>query len=204
MITVKTVTDLLDKLYVLGSIERAIQLPHIGTYTVAEHSFRGAVLAWLLCQESWCSNTEITQAVFGFLVHDLPEAWTGDIPYHTKKKYLPDWEEWESEIIEDEILGLAPLKPTKAEKMLKKSIFQHDFNEKAKTIIRLADILEFAHWLIRQYDLGNRHRNLYKCISESITIITTTNPNFLKSRIAQDISQQCANILAEEIAKNEK
>lgn len=66
-----------------GSVERCHTLPHAAGYTNATHSWGVAMLLLQLWPE------DFSRLAAYALSHDVPEAWVGDIPAHTKVR-LPD------------------------------------------------------------------------------------------------------------------
>ena len=66
-----------------GGVERCHGIRHQGSYSVASHSWGVAMLMYLL----W--PADFPRLVLYCLVHDVPEAWVGDIPA-TTKKYCPE------------------------------------------------------------------------------------------------------------------
>lgn len=57
-----------------GKVERCHTIPHVGSYSVAAHSWGAA----MLLREFW--PEEFPHLVGFMLSHDVPEAWIGDLP----------------------------------------------------------------------------------------------------------------------------
>jgi 5'-deoxynucleotidase YfbR-like HD superfamily hydrolase len=80
------VVDLLN----LSHVPRWSVVPLLRPQSVAEHSFRVAVIAMELMDAAGIPLTVRLGEVLGWaLIHDGPEAETGDIPYNIKK-YMPN------------------------------------------------------------------------------------------------------------------
>lgn len=62
-----------------GAVERCHTVPHHGSYNNAAHSWGVAMLMRLLWPE------DFERLVIYCLSHDIPEAWTGDIPAPMKR-----------------------------------------------------------------------------------------------------------------------
>jgi putative hydrolase of HD superfamily len=116
-----------------------------GNESVAEHSFRVALIAYMLAKNEEKSDTE--KVVLMSLFHDLHEARTGDHNYVNKRYVTVD----DDKAVRDLAQGLPG-----GEEIV--SLF-HEFNSRETLEARLsqdADQLDFILELKRQQDLGNR------------------------------------------------
>ncbi|UCG99955.1 MAG: HD domain-containing protein [Deltaproteobacteria bacterium] len=116
-----------------------------GNESVAEHSFRVALIAYMLAKNEVKSDTE--KVVLMSLFHDLHEARTGDHNYVNKRYVTVD----DDKAVRDLAQGLPG-----GEEIV--SLF-HEFNSRETLEARLsqdADQLDFILELKRQQDLGNR------------------------------------------------
>jgi putative hydrolase of HD superfamily len=116
-----------------------------GRESVADHSFRVAVIAYLLAENEQKSDTK--KVVLMSLFHDLHEARTGDQNYVNKRYVTVD----EDKAVRDLAQGL-PF----GEEIVS---LTHEFNSRETLEARLshdADQLDFILELKRQKDLGNR------------------------------------------------
>ncbi len=116
-----------------------------GNESVAEHSFRVAIIAYLLAKNE--PEADIWKTVLMGLFHDLPEARTGDHNY--VNKWYADTDEQKA--INDQTQNL-PFGEEIASML-------DEFNSGNTLEARLsqdADQLDFILELKRQYDLGNK------------------------------------------------
>ena len=116
-----------------------------GSESVAEHSFRVALIAYTLAKNEQKSDTK--KIVLMSLFHDLHEARTGDHNYVNKRYVTVD----EDKAVRDLAQGLPG-----GEEIV--SLF-HEFNSRETLEARLshdADQLDFILELKRQQDLGNK------------------------------------------------
>jgi len=116
-----------------------------GNESVAEHSFRVALIAYMLAKNEEKSDTE--KVVLMSLFHDLHEARTGDHNYVNKRYVTVD----DDKAVRDLAQGLPG-----GEEIV--SLF-HEFNSRETLEARLsqdADQLDFILELKRQQELGNR------------------------------------------------
>ena len=118
---------IMNDLLALCHVPRWVIVPHIGSQSVAEHSFRVTIILLELCRRLDVSLD--FNDIMWALVHDGPEAWTGDIPgpfktdgcdanvapwWHSTEKLMPD---------------------------------------KTKSLIKIADLIEGSSW-IGQWGVG--------------------------------------------------
>lgn len=91
----------MNDLLALCHVPRWVIVPHIGTQSVAEHTFRVAVIYLELCLRL-DRKVETTDLIWA-IVHDGPEAWTGDIsgPFKTlgcDDKVAPWWHDYRARV----------------------------------------------------------------------------------------------------------
>lgn len=80
----RRLTDLLN----LSNVPRWVIVPHSKPQTVADHTFRVAVIAMELCDR--LVHTPSNRFLRYILMHDAPESRTGDIPTPTKAEIGAD------------------------------------------------------------------------------------------------------------------
>ncbi len=118
--------------------------------SVAEHSFRTAIIAYILACERGEENPE--KIAFQALVHDVSESRLLD-KHRASQHYLPKNRETEKKIIEDQ----AALLPDKT-----RTRFLELFAEK-NPLVKEADVLEFLLQAKEYEDAGFKHaKTLYK------------------------------------------
>lgn len=69
----------------LQAVKRWHMIETTRIQTLAEHTANVALLAWVIALTSPGGFFQASSVVTGALVHDTPEAFTGDIPSHTKR-----------------------------------------------------------------------------------------------------------------------
>lgn len=120
-----------------GRVERCHGLPHNGSYNNAAHSWGVAMLMLQLWPDSFPRLAAVC------LAHDVPEAWTGDIPSPTIRFAPPGFKkaiaEMEVRLLED--LGLPN---------------EHDLTGEDYAKVKACDRLELYLWCREQVDMGNR------------------------------------------------
>lgn len=119
-----------------GAVERCHTVQHLGTYSVAEHSWGVAVLMLALWPE------DFPRLASYCLVHDIPEAWVGDMPAPVKR--VPELK--------------AALQAVES-KVLTRLNLPDDSKLGAgdKEKLWACDKLELYFWALEQRWMGNRH-----------------------------------------------
>jgi putative hydrolase of HD superfamily len=140
------IVNFLFEVGILKKIPRSgYQFLGTGGESVADHTFRVAVIAYLLAKSE--PEADVQKAVLMSLFHDFHEARTGDHNY-VNKRYVT--------VNEDRAINdLAHEIPVGAEI----AALIHEFNSRESLEARLvqdADQLDFILELKRQQDLGNR------------------------------------------------
>lgn len=120
-----------------GGTERCHGIRHYGSYSNAAHSWGVAVIMLVL----W--PADFGRLAVYCIVHDVPEAWVGDIPAPTKK-YCPEIKV-ASARMESQIFTRLSL-PDEAE-----------LNVADKQKLRACDSLELYLWALEQLKGGNQH-----------------------------------------------
>jgi len=141
-----------------------------GSESVADHSFRVAVIAYLLAKRD--PEADVQKAVLMGLFHDLPEARTGDHNYVNKRYVTAN---------EDKAVNDFTHKISVGPEI---SDLIHEFNARQSLEAQLvydADQLDFIFELKRQQDLGNRSASEW--LSYSVKRLTS---NFAK-KLADEI-----------------
>jgi putative hydrolase of HD superfamily len=142
----KNIVNFLFEVGILKKIPRSgYQFLGTGSESIADHSFRVAIIAYLLAQKEPGADTQ--KAVLMSLFHDLPEARTGDHNY-VNKRYVTVNEDRAVEDLAHTISFGGEI-----------SALIHEFNSAQSLEARLvqdADQLDFILELKRQQDLGNR------------------------------------------------
>lgn len=119
-----------------GKVERCHNIPHLGSYTDASHSWGVAMLMWYLWPD------DFARLAIYCLSHDVPEGLVGDVPAPTCR-YVPGLKQGLT-VLETKIshrLGL----PAEAE-----------LNEEDMAKLKACDRLEFWLWAQEQLEMGNR------------------------------------------------
>lgn len=71
----------LNDLLALSTVPRWVIVPHSHPQSVAEHSFRVAVIYMSICGRLDIRGPDVLSAgLLWSLIHDGPESWTGDLP----------------------------------------------------------------------------------------------------------------------------
>lgn len=136
-----------------GKVERCHVIPHQGSYNNAAHSWGVAMLMYQLFPEDY------SRLSIYCLVHDVPEAWVGDIPSPTLR-YAPGIKEALSTIEGNlnRAIGLPG---------------EDELNEGDLAKLKACDRLEFYLWCRDQLSLGNG--NVVEPINE-VTKYLGNNP----------------------------
>ena len=126
-----------------GTVERCHGVLHYGSYSVAAHSWGVAVLMLLLWPD------DFPRLAIHCVVHDIPEAWVGDIPATTKKfgkGIKAECDRLESAIFNRLMLpNDSHLEPEDREKL------------------KACDKLELYLWAREQCEAGNMHADCVVC-----------------------------------------
>ena len=167
----KDIVNFLFEVGILKKIPRSgYQFLGTGGESVADHTFRVAVIAYLLAKSE--PETDVQKAVLMSLFHDFHEARTGDQNY-VNKRYVT--------VNEDRAVNDLAHKIPVGEEI---SALINEFNSRQTLEARLvqdADQLDFILELKRQQDLGNR--SAAEWLKYSVKRLTT---NFAK-RLADEI-----------------
>ncbi len=141
--------DIVNFLFEVGILKRVPRSGYeflgTGSESVAEHSFRVAVIAYLLAKNEQKADTQ--KAVLMSLFHDFHEARTGDHNYVNKRYVI---------VNEDKAVRDLARKLPSGEEIVS---LIHEFNSRETLEARLsqdADQLDFILELKRQQDLGNQ------------------------------------------------
>jgi putative hydrolase of HD superfamily len=141
--------DSIHFLFEVGMLKRiprsGYQFLGTGGESVAEHSFRVAIIAYVLAKSE--PKADLQKVVFMSLFHDLPEARTGDHNYVNKRYVTVD----EDGALKDLARSLSYGRDIVS--------LVDEFNSKETLEARLshdADQLDFILELKRQQDIGNR------------------------------------------------
>lgn len=140
--------DQIDFIFQLGQLKRTKRsgwksIGILDGESVAEHSYRTAVLAYVIAKEEGLGEKEAKDAMFLALLHDVHEARLGDL-HKLAKKYLKVDEE----------------------KALRESLgaFGKEYsktNLKLKNIVKDADLLEMFFQAKEYSDEGNRYADAW-------------------------------------------
>lgn len=128
-----------------GGVERCHGIRHQGSYSNAAHSWGVAMLMYLLWPQ------DFARLAIYCLVHDVPEAWVGDIPATTKKFSLQI--KTACEELDAAILTRLAL-PNDA-----------DLSPEDQAKLKACDHLELYLWAKEQVYGGNRHAS---CICREV------------------------------------
>lgn len=119
-----------------GAVQRSHGLRHVGEYTVASHSWGVAMLMLQIWPE------DFPRLAAACLVHDVAEAWVGDIPAPVGK-YVPGLKE-----------GLERFERRLEQRL---GLPEHtSLPEEDQRKVKICDCLEFYLWCREQIWLGNR------------------------------------------------
>lgn len=116
---------------------------------VAEHSYMVSAIVHILCEQYEIDDKTHFEALKYAIIHDMPEAVTGDILASTKS-WIPELPELLSELELKIVDGTFPF--------LSKTYhsLHHKENELAYVILKLADYLSVQVCMEREERLGNR------------------------------------------------
>lgn len=118
-----------------GKVERAHGIPHLGSYSNAAHSWGVAMLMLQLWPE------DFPRLAGACLCHDVPEAWTGDVPAPTGR-YVPGLKD-----------GLGALEQRIFRNLNLPS--ERELNPEDYTKLKACDSLELWLWCTDQRLAGN-------------------------------------------------
>jgi putative hydrolase of HD superfamily len=168
---VRNIANFLFEVGILKRIPRS-GYPFLGTgsESVADHTFRVAVIAYLLAKRE--PEADVQKAVLMGLFHDFPEARTGDHNYVNKRYVTVDEDRAVSDLAHKISFGGEI------------SALINEFNSRQSLEARLvqdADQLDFILELKRQQDLGNS--SAAEWLKYSVKRLTS---NFAK-RLADEI-----------------
>lgn len=151
-------------LYRLQHIERWSLMRNTSPENVAEHSYRVALLAHLLCtiaRDVFGKSVDADRAAGYALFHDATEVFTGDIPTpvkHHNPRILANFREIEN-IAADRLLGTVPpeLRPA-YEPLLKQQTAggKPIADEELLRYVKAADLLDAFLKCISEMSAGNR------------------------------------------------
>lgn len=120
-----------------GLTERAHIVPHQGSYNVAQHSWGVAMLMLQLWPE------DFPRLAAYCICHDVPEAWIGDVPAHTKARSPRLTEELAQ--MEVEICSRLQIPD------------EHELHSDDLAKLKACDALELYLWAQEQVLLANHH-----------------------------------------------
>ncbi len=194
------ITEFFENIATLQRVKRCIRIPHFGDYNVMTHSYIGTMFVWIIGEELMNDGHKLhlDSAIKMFLIHDLPEYITNDIPYHSKeymrKEFNINWEEMEFDLIEKDWENVSSISGPIIQ-LLKKYIAGEDkafegnnITEREKNLVRLADTLEFLRWVHEQYIVGNRHHKLWDFAYTAWKLIHK-NPIYEISKITEGLCE---------------
>jgi len=120
----------------LSYVQRWAIVPKIRNQSVAEHSYYVALYTKGMCDTMGLSSEETTEALSYALVHDMAEAFTGDIPSPLKRR-LSDYDS--------------------AEKAIKHWMMDESpaTSSLTKKLVKIADLLDAVVWLTEEEGMGN-------------------------------------------------
>jgi putative hydrolase of HD superfamily len=156
--------DIINFLFEVGMLKKTprtgYQFLGSGHESVAEHSFRTAVIGYTLAHQD--PNADFRKVILMCLFHDLPEARTGDHNYVNKRYVSVD----EKRAVKD-LAGNTPFGDNLIE-----TIDEFNKGESPEALIsRDADQLDLIMELKEQKDLGNRYAEdwLYFAVKRLVT-----------------------------------
>ena len=167
------------KVRIGGKVQRCHTNVHIGEYSVAEHSWGVAMLMMQI-------YPECPELIPHCLVHDIPEAYTGDIPSPSKGLLGNDLRK-KLHQIENSILLSVGLDT------------QIDLTDEQRRKIRFCDCLELFLWSSEQVMMGNKlNRFVRDQISEYIERDFSDEPFWKQFKQGKrtynpDLFQRCMN-----------
>lgn len=128
--------------------------------SISEHSFYVAYNVMNICKKYSVSIMDKCKALEFAIVHDIPELYTNDINYITKRDN-PELAKILDNIERDFISNEMPL--------IKDAFieFQNDKNSIPHIIVKLADSLSVLQFASREINLGNTSKDMREIESES-------------------------------------
>jgi len=146
------VNDIVNFLFEVGILKKTprsgYQFLGTGSESVADHSFRVAIIAYLLAKNE--PEADLQKAVLMGLFHDFHEARTGDHNYVNKRYVTVHEDKAVNDLVQKVSVG------GEIEALI------HEFNARQSIEARLvqdADQLDFILELKRQQDVGNSSAN---------------------------------------------
>lgn len=104
----------------LQAVKRWHMIETTRIQTLAEHTANVALLAWVIALTSPGAFFQASSAASIALVHDTPEAFTGDIPSHTKRSLPPRLLDELERAVTPAIFFIPSMGPTSREALLVK------------------------------------------------------------------------------------
>lgn len=140
----------------LHSVKRWHMIDTTRQQTLAEHSANVALLAMMIAVTSPIFHFATGSVIATYaLMHDIPEAFTGDVPTHTKR-HLTGLEELERSVTHD--------------------IFRLGVRENDKALVKLCDLADGIRFIrLHGVDLTARHarEGLEAQLAEKLSDVTT-------------------------------
>lgn len=132
--------------------------------SVLGHLFDTAVFAYFMALEKGETETIATKCFFMGIFHDVPEAFTRDIPSPIKDK-IPGFrkltEEYELLMMEKKVY---PLLPEKIAKALKNVMFEDEENQSFKKLMKGADYMSAVSEIWRQLKAGTIDNSFFEAL----------------------------------------
>lgn len=127
--------------------------------SVLGHLFDTAVFAYWMCLENHTTEQIATKCFFMGIFHDIPEAFTKDIPSPIKDK-IPGFreltEKYELECMDKKFYPNVDAVSKDLSKTVKEIMFEEEENSQYKTLMKGADYMSAVSEIVRQFMGGSR------------------------------------------------
>lgn len=179
LIAGNTEIEFFKKLSMLRNQERWATHPYLTSCSILGHLYDVAIFSWFMALDSGMSEEEAAKMFFLGLFHDVPEVYTGDMPFPNKKFLVWRFNETTGEMERvslrqlTEELELAemkenayPLFDADMQIALQNVMFEDECNAKYKKLIKQADYIDADCECMRQLIAGTRDRYFVNVILE--------------------------------------
>ena len=160
----KGITKVLRDISTLKNRDRWSVYSHTVKCSVLGHLFDTAIIAFFVSLKRGLSEEDATKNFFIGIFHDVPEAYTGDIPSPVKdhiKGFRTRSEEFERRMMDE---NFYPYVPSYVEEAIRDVMLEEPKNADRRNIGKIADYISAVSELHRQAIKGCHDREHYKAL----------------------------------------